>query len=378
MEFKSNNMIRLSKSIIGEQETKAVKEVIENIGYLGMGTEVQKFELEIEGYLGLVNRKCVCVNSGTAALHLAIESITKPGDEVLLPSLTYVATYQAVVAAGCIPVSCEVDPETLTIDINDAEKRMSPRTKAIITVHIASNPGYLSSLYNFANNNGLRVIEDAAQAFGCVYKGTKVGAQGDIVCFSFDGIKNITSGEGGAIITEDMNVLEKVKDARLLGVSKDTEKRYAGSRSWDFDVTSKGYRYHMSNIFAAIGRVQLKRLDNEFGPKRKMLKQEYIDLLALNSNIILQKSIDEADIIPHIFILRILGGKRDAIFKVLTEQGIQVGIHYKPNHLLSLFKSSYNLPITEQIYSEIITLPLHPQVSLDQVNLICTIINQNL
>jgi len=371
-------MIRLSKSIVGPQESQAVKEVIENIGYLGMGEKVREFELAIEKFLQSNDYRCVCVNTGTSALHLAVESVTEPGDEVLVQSLTYVSSFQAIVAANCKPVACEVNPNTLTIDLCDAQKKVNANTKAIMPVHYASNPGNLDEIYAFAKKYNLRVIEDAAHAFGCAYKGKKIGSFGDIICFSFDGIKNITSGEGGAILTNDPIVLDKVRDARLLGVVKDTEKRYAGERSWDFDVYNRGFRYHMSNIFAAIGLVQLSRLENEFGPKRKRLIKLYQKLLSNNLSIVFQQTNKDSDIIPHILSIRVLNGKRDSIRKILLNNDIQVGIHYKPNHLLKLFTKNEKLVITEKIYDELLTLPLHPELTIKEVKYICKIIIENI
>ena len=188
-------MIRVSKSIVGKREAKAVENIISNVGYLGMGEEVRFFENELEAYIGNPDYKAICVNTGTSALHLALESVTNPGDEVLVPSFTFVATYQAITAAGCIPISCDINEDTLLIDLNDAERRLTNKTKVILPVLYASNPFNLSKVYAFSKIFNLRVIEDAAHAFGCNYNGKKIGAQGDIVCFSFDGIKNITSGE---------------------------------------------------------------------------------------------------------------------------------------------------------------------------------------
>lgn len=368
-------MIRLSKSIVGRAESLAIDNVLVNNGYLGMGEEVRLFENEIENYLSCDSYKVVCVNSGTAALHLAIESVTNPGDEVLVPSYTYISTYQAITAAGCVPISCEISDSNLLIDLRDAESRISPRTKVILPVWYASNPEISLEVYAFSRKHNLRVIEDAAHAFGCTFNGKKIGAQGDIICFSFDGIKNITSGEGGAIVSSDMGVINYVKDARLLGVQKDTEKRYRGERSWDFDVTHQGYRYHMSNIFAAIGRVQLKRLDSEFAPKRQSLAKKYFQLLSGIDNISLI-SMDYSKIVPHIFPILINYGNRDKVFNYLLENGIQCGIHYKPNHILSKYKSSYNLKVTEKIYTQVITLPLHPELAEKDIEFICTILKK--
>ena len=267
--------IRLSKSIVGPTEAEAASRVLIEDGYLGMGKETQIFEQEIGEFLGISGDSITCVNSGTAALHLAVQAVVKPGDEVLVQSLTFLSSFQAISATGAIPVPCEINPENLTIDIEDARRRVTAKTRVIMPVHYASNPGNLDEIYDFSGKHGLRVIEDAAHAFGCLYKGKMIGSFGDIVCFSFDGIKNITSGEGGAIITRDEEVKNYVKDGRLLGVQKDTEKRYKSERSWEFDVVHQGYRYHLSNVLAAIGRVQLKRFTMEFKPRRIELSRRY-------------------------------------------------------------------------------------------------------
>jgi dTDP-4-amino-4,6-dideoxygalactose transaminase len=369
-------MIRLSKSIVGYKESEAVQKVINESGYLGMGAEVSEFEIELELFIGNPKFKCVCVSSGTAALHLALEAITNYGDEVLVPSLTYVASYQAITAAGCIPVSCDVDKNTLLIDLEDAKNRITSKTKVIMPVHYASNTSNLNDVYSFAKKNNLRIVEDAAHAFGCIENKIQIGAQGDIICFSFDGIKNITSGEGGAIFTNDINVLNKCKDSRLLGVIKDTEARFKGERSWEFDVTSQGYRYHMSNIFAAIGRVQLKRFISEsFGTKRKDLATTYVDLLKNNKNIRLI-NIDYKISVPHIFPILVNNELRHILISDLKKQNIQYGLHYKPNHLLTKYKEKYSLPICETYYDELLTLPLHPDLKISDVELICKILNK--
>jgi dTDP-4-amino-4,6-dideoxygalactose transaminase len=371
--------LRLSKSIIGQNEANAVTKVLLEDGYLGMGAEVGRFEAEIATYLGVDQAHVVWVSTGTSALHLAVESVVKPGEEVLVPSFTFLSSYQAISAARAIPVSCDIYEDSLTIDIEDAISKITDKTKAIMPVHYASNPASLDKVYELASKYNLRVIEDAAHAFGCSFRSKKIGSFGDIVCFSFDGIKNITSGEGGAIITSDENVLSIVKDGRLLSIEKDSDKRYKGQRSWDFDSTRQGYRYHMSNIFAAIGRVQLKRLDNEFGPKRKILLNKYIELLGSNLDIIFQVQDPEADIIPHIFCIRVLNEKREGLKSALEVSNVPTGIHYKPNHLLTYYGAgNIKLPVTEKIYNEILTLPLHPEIEISDVEQICKLITNYL
>jgi dTDP-4-amino-4,6-dideoxygalactose transaminase len=367
-------MIRLSKSVVGQQEAEAASKVIIEDGYLGMGAEVGKFEQDIAQYLNIPAQNVVCVNSGTAALHLAVDAIIEPGDEILVPSLTFLSSYQAISASGAIPVSCEVLEDALTIDLKDAETRITSKTKAIMAVHYASNLVNHEELYKLAKKYDLRVIEDAAHAFGCEFKHKKIGSIGDIICFSFDGIKNITSGEGGVVISNDEKVLNIVKDTRLLGIEKDSEKRYSGSRSWDFDVKRQGFRYHMSNIFAAIGRVQLTRLETEFAPKRIAIAKAYTNQLGTLADIKLLTYDPDSMIIPHIFPIRVLNQKRDSLKAHLEENGIPTGIHYKPNHLLSFYNTGLTLPRTEKIYSEILTLPLHPELKMDEVKEVCRLI----
>lgn len=371
MQKNMHDSLRLSKSVVGTTEAEALSRVILEDGYLGMGREVQRFEVEIAAYLGVPADAVACVGSGTAGLHLAVEAVTRPGDEVLVQSLTYVASFQAISAARAVPVACEVSSATLTIDLEDAARRVTEHTRAIMPVHYASNPSNLEAIYRFAERHGLRVIEDAAHAFGCTHQGRRIGSFGDVVCFSFDGIKNITSGEGGAVVTRDAVVAERIRDARLLGVERDTTQRYSGGRSWEFDVKHQGYRYHMSNLFAAIGRVQLSRLESEFAPARVALAKRYRQHLHGMADIRLLDT-DLGAVVPHIQPILVEDGRRDSVREYLERQGIATGIHYKPNHLLSLYGGGgVSLPLTESLYEALLTLPLHPELTLADVDRVC-------
>ena len=368
---KQQRLLRLSRSIVGEAEAAAVSRVITDIGYLGMGDEVRLFEEEIAAYLGVSASQVMAVNTGTAALHLAMEAALEPGDEVLIPSLTYVASFQAALGAGCVPVPCDVRLSDGLIDLEDAVRRITPLTRAVMPVHYAGNPAAIDAVYEFAARHNLRVIEDAAHAFGSTHKGRKVGSFGDLVCFSFDGIKNITSGEGGAVVTADPVAAQRIRDARLLSVENDTEKRYAGTRSWDFDVKRRGFRYHMSNLMAAIGRVQLTRLESEFIPARKRLVRIYHDRFKDALGVALL-DLDISAVVAHIYPVRILNGRRAALINALQDKGIPTGMHYKPSHLLTLFGGgAVSLPKAEGLAEELVTLPLHPGLSDDDVHYIC-------
>ena len=355
--------IRLSKSSISQKEKRAVLKVLDK-EFLGMGKDVRIFEEKIKDYIK-TDKEVVCVNTGTSALHLATSALNIGiEDEVLVPSLTYVASYQAISATGAKPISCEINPTTLFIDVEDARKKVTENTKAIMPVHYASNSKGMDEVYKLAKEFNLRVIEDAAQAFGSIRDNKKIGIDGDIICFSFDGIKNITSGEGGAILSNDKEFIQKVKDARLLGVEKDTEKRFKDLRSWDFDVNEQGFRYHMSNIMAAIGIVQIDRI-KEFKNKRQEIAKNYIkELKKIKKVKFLDFNFNE--ILPHIFVIK--AKNRDNLREYLISNNIECGVHYKPNHLLTKYKQEYNLPITERIYNEILTLPCHFDLAKDEQN----------
>lgn len=355
--------IRLAKSTIGDEEKQAVLRVLDN-EYLGMGEEVRLFEQELQEYLQ-TGREVVCVNTGTAALHLALHCLgLRDGDEVLVPTITYVASFQAISATGARPVACDVREDTLFIDVEDAKKRLTANTRAIMPVHYASDSQYVQGIYDFATEHGLKVIEDAAHSFGSTRDGIKVGACGETVCFSFDGIKNLTSGEGGAVVSDDPDLLSLIRDARLLGVEKDTEKRYSGRRSWEFDVKQQGFRYHMSNIMAAIGRAQLGRIDSAALTRQEIVAWYLSTLDGLADIEPLQ--LDYDNIVPHLFVVKVKGGKRDGLRDYLVGNGIECGVHYQPNHLLTRFRSDYRLPVAEKAYGEILSLPLHLDLSVSQ------------
>jgi dTDP-4-amino-4,6-dideoxygalactose transaminase len=364
----NQKIIRLSKSCIGNAEKAAVQGVL-NREYLGMGAEVQQFEEALTEFFG---RPAVCVVNGTASLHLALQACgIGRGDEVLVPSLTYIASFQAISATSAKPVACDINSETFQLDLADAEQRITPRTRAIMPVHYTGGVGDLDALYALVKKHNLMVIEDAAHAFGTTYKDRRIGSFGDVACFSFDGIKNITSGEGGCIVTDNEIVLQKVRDARLLGVEKDTDKRYSGQRSWDFNTTAQGWRFHMSNIMAAIGIEQLKRFP-EFAAERQQLAKQYDRLLSGHPSI---KPVprDYKTVVPHIYVVRICGMKdRKRIQQKMLEKRIEIGHHYQPNHWLSFFQDEKHRPllVTDTVFPELMSLPLHPDLTEEDINYI--------
>ena len=356
--------IKLSSAYFGEEEIEAVARVLRG-QVVNMGQEVKLFEEELHEFFGRPESKVTCVHSCSAALQLSVQACDiGRDDEVLVPTLTFVSTFQTVKANGAIPVPCDVDLDDGFIDLNDAESRLTNKTKAIIPVLFAGCSSKINKVYEFAKVHNLKVIEDAAHCFG----DENIAKRDGILCFSFDPIKNISCGDGGCILTSQDEITERLKDMRLLGVIGDTEKRFSGKRSWNADVKEQGWRLHMNNIAAAIGRAQLAKF-----PEIRKLRQRNANLYLENLNDIDEIQlfpIDAKTAVPHIFPIIVKNEKRDELKNFLAEAGIETGIQYKPNHLLSYFNMGYSLPNAEKLYSELLSLPVHPWVSEDDIEYI--------
>ncbi len=358
-------MIKASRGCCGEEELAEVKEAFE-YGYFGLAYKTNEFEQELGKYLG-TDRFAIAVSTGTNALHLALDTVgIKEGDEVIMPSFTFVATAQAVVMCGGKPVFCEVNPVTFLIDIEDVKKKITKRTKAIIPVHYAGHPCDMDALMKIKEETGIRIIEDAAHAFGTYYKGKKIGSFGDITCFSFDSIKVMTCGEGGAIVTDDSKFDDLSRKKRLLGIDRKTmHVKDWKKRSWVYDVPTLGYRYHMSNINAAIGLAQIKKVDRFIERRRQLCHVYDEELRAVDSVIVMP---DEYDLIaPFMYVIRVKMGVRNRLKDYLMKHDIESGISYIPCHHFSLFRDNVNLPITDAIYEEILCLPMHYGLSDEDV-----------
>lgn len=367
-------MIKSSRGCCGAEELAEVKEAFD-YGYFGLAYKTNEFEQEIGKYLG-TDRFVITTNTGTNALHLALDSIgIKEGDEVIMPSFTFAATAQAVVMCGGTPVFCEVEPDTFLIDMEDVKKKLTDRTKAILPVHYAGRPCDMDALMKLKKETGIRIIEDAAHAFGSDYKGQKIGSIGDITCFSFDSIKVMTCGEGGAIVTDDPVFDDLSRKKRLLGIDRKTmHVKDWKKRSWVYDVSTPGYRYHMSNINAAIGLAQIKKMD-KFIERRRELCHLYDG--ELQGVLGLAVMPDEYDTItPFMYVIRVKDGKRNALKDYLMEHDIESGISYIPCHHFSLFQGEEHLPVTDEIYEEVLCLPMHYELSNDDVKEVCSVIKE--
>ncbi|MCQ9207531.1 MAG: DegT/DnrJ/EryC1/StrS family aminotransferase [Omnitrophica bacterium] len=352
-------MIQVARPLLGKAELDSVDRVLKT-GWLGMGDKVFQFETKLKE---MFKRKhAICVNTGTTALHLALDAIgLKKGDEVIVPSFTFVATVQPIVMCGGIPRFCDIRTEDLNMDVRHAGKLISKKTKAIIPVHYGGAPCNMSEILKLAKKHRLRVIEDAAHAFGSRYNGRLIGSFGDITCFSFDPIKTITCGEGGAILLDDRGLSETVTKKRMLGIDKDTWSRYKHKRSWFYEVHMKGYRYHMGNMNAAIGIAQLAKF-KKFAKKRKQIAKFYDDKLSnLGAVRIIKRNY--SSITP--FNYTILAEERDRLMEFLNGKGIITAINYIPNHLQPFFKrNKASLPNTESVYEKILSIPLHAALRL--------------
>lgn len=344
---------------IGEDTKQHLNNALD-IGWLGMGASTKEFEERISEFLELKNRYVVSTNTGTSSLHIALRVAgVSSGDEVITPSFNYVADHQAIKMAGANVVMCDIRDDNLGIDCKKAEELITDKTKAIIPLHFAGIPCEQEKVFQLAKKYNLRIIEDAMHAFGTTINGKKIGSYGDITCFSFDPVKVITSIDGGCVIVNQKEELEKAQHLRLLGVDKDTVERYKNKRSWDYDVVSEGYRYHLTNIMASVGISQIKRI-NEFIKSRQKVCQQYNNAFAKISGLKIPQT-DFSDISPFIYSLRVLDGKRELLIKHLHNLSIDVGVHFIPVHRHTYFTNSRygDMTVTEKVVKEVLTLPLH-------------------
>jgi dTDP-4-amino-4,6-dideoxygalactose transaminase len=361
----THKLVRLSKSCISDDEVAAVTAVLKD-EYLGMGSHVQKFEIALETFFG---SKVATVNTGTSAIQLALQAVgCTIGDEVLVPSLTYLATYQAISATGAKPISCDVNLSKGMLCIEDCKRKITQKTKAFIPVFYAGATDLLEEYLNFEDEVGIKCVFDAAHAFGSKLNNKIVGSGRGIYCFSFDGIKNITCGEGGCVVSQDDSVIQAVTTARQLGITDEHKAKYSGERLWTFDVDTQGWRYHLSNINASIGLVQLSRF-NKLALRRQEIAKRYDCLLKDRRDIFLFSN-DYDQTVPHIYVVKILGLKnRDQLRSDLRELNIETGVHYFPNHLLTLYKNdNLRLPNVESLFLGILTLPIHPDINDNDVD----------
>jgi dTDP-4-amino-4,6-dideoxygalactose transaminase len=363
--------IPLSDIDFGPEETAAVLNVLES-RWLTMGGVTQAFESEFSAYVGA--KHALAVTNCTAALHMACMAIgLGSGDEVILPALTFVATANAVRYTGATPVFADVISEhNLNISPESIKRLITPRTRAIIVVHYAGYPCDMPRIMDIAKKHKLYVIEDDAHAIGSELDGIKLGNWGDIGCFSFFSNKNMTTGEGGMVTTNDDGFAEKLRLFRSHGMTTMTWDRHKG-HAWSYDVVELGYNYRIDEIRAALGRVQLGKLDAN-NARRLHLTQVYRDALQeLTPKITVpfdnHSGISSAHIMP---VLLPDGTDRTRFMENMKSQGIQTSIHYPPIHHFTAYQNVTNsiLPVTENVVGREVTLPLYPTMSDEDVLLV--------
>lgn len=353
---------------LGIDTIRHLSETLE-IGWLGMGAKTKEFEERISEFLELDGRFVVATNTATSALHLALRAIgVGEGDEVITPSFNCVADQQAIRMAGAEPVMCDILEENLGIDCKKAEELISEKTKAIIPLHYSGIPCNQKEVYDLAQKYNLRVIEDCCHAFGTSINNKKLGSYGDIAFFSFDGVKTLTSIDGGCVIVKNEEEFKKIQYMRLLGMDKDTLERYKNKRSWNYDVITEGYRYHLNNVMASVGISQIKRIDEMIDSRRKVCKY-YNNAFKNLPEIKIPKS-DFENISTFNYYIRVLNNKREELIEHLKILEIETGIHWTPVHKFSFFSDSKrgDLTVTEKIANEILTLPLHSNMNQEFID----------
>lgn len=371
----------LSDIAFGDEEANAVADVVRS-KWLSMGPRTEKFEQRFAELMGAPH--AVAVANCTAALHLALIALdVGPGDEVLLPSYTFVATANSVMYQRATPVFVDINgPGDLNLDVADLERKITPRTRAIIVVHLAGFPVDMDRIMRIAKQHNLVVVEDACHAIGADYhgeansafRGQKAGTIGDVGCFSFFANKNLPTGEGGMILCRDPAIAQRIKLARSHGMTKSSWDKAAG-RAVDYDVVQPGFNYRCTELTSAIGLVQLEKLLRHNAARRDLVAK-YRERLSQVPEITLPFADRLDDSAHHIFpIVLEHAGMRERFRQLLNEQGIQTSVHYPPVHEFTFYRENYpsqhDLDHTCDVASREVTLPLHPLLTFEDVDVIC-------
>ena len=369
-----NSFIPLSRPTIEEEEIEEVVNCLKS-GWITTGKLTARFEEEFKNYIGC--KHAIAVSSGTAALHLAYITLgIGPGDEVITSPITFCATVNMIEITGATPKFADIDPNTLQISPDDIENRITPNTKAIVPVHFAGQPADLDCLKKIAKKHGLSLVEDAAHAVGTEYKEEKIGKNSELAIFSFHPIKNITTGEGGMVVTSNSSFAEKIKILRFHGLSADAWRRYERGGNPRVMVLMPGFKYNFMDIQAAIGIHQLPKL-SEFNKRRAEISQIYDEAFS---------SIDEVEPISpvsyphlhthHLYIIKLsiekLKVDRYQFIEFLKEEGIGSGVHFEAVHLMPYYREKYgfakgNFPKAEFVSERILSIPLYPMMKNSDV-----------
>ena len=363
--------IPVFRPLLEDEEMAAARQALE-LGWLGMGSYVGRFEDKLKEVVGAADRHVVAVSTGHAALHLALMGAgIGPGDEVITPSFNNVADFQAIVAVGASPVFCDIDPVSLCVDLDRAEELISPRTRALIVMDYDCVLCDHDRVADLAARRGIRIVHDAAHSLGSRHRGRPVGSFSDIAMFSFDPVKTITCIDGGALVVRTAEEANALREMRLIGMGQPSSVMYQNQRAWTYDVARLGFRYHLANLHAAIGLAQLGKLDVIAGTRREACRTYNARLAGVPGITVPQT--DFADVTPFLYYLRVEGDRRDAFRQHLADRGIDTGIHWQPGHWFKLFRDCRrgDLTVTERVGREIVSLPLHSKMAAATLDRVC-------
>jgi perosamine synthetase len=355
--------VQLFRPQLSEEAVRAASEVLRS-GWLGLGPKTEEFEAAFASYTGAP--WCVGLNSCTAALHSALHVLDMPaGSEVITTALTFVATNHAILYVGAKPVFADIEPDTGNLSVASVADRITDRTRAIMLVHYGGYPADIDEFYSLARERGIRVIEDCAHACGATYKGRQVGSHGDLHAFSFHAIKNLPMGEGGALTVRSKEHYERLRRLRWFGIDKETFRRTTEDRpQWEYDVTEVGFKYQMNDIQGAIGLEQLRILD-EGNARRAAIAGQYREALSKTPGVRLTRG--ESDRTSSFHLCPILVENRHGLVAKLRKAEIEVGVHYRRNDEYRMYERQ-DLPHTEYFWRSVLSLPMHLQLTDEQVS----------
>jgi dTDP-4-amino-4,6-dideoxygalactose transaminase len=354
---------------IGEAEVESVVETLRS-GWLTTGPKVRRFEADFAQYVGC--QHAVAVNSATAALHLALEAIgIQEWDEVLIPTMTFAATAEVVLYFKATPILVDCRQDTLNVEPDQIEQAITPKTRAIIPVHIAGQACDMDRILELARDYDLKVIEDAAHALPARFQGQMIGTMGDITCFSFYATKTITTGEGGMATTESPEWAERMRIMGLHGISQDAWKRYTEEGSWYYEILYPGYKYNLTDIAAAIGIEQLKKCDRFWG-SRQRCAMLYNEGLRDVPGIITPYVAPDVQHAWHLYVIQLaleqLRIGRNEFIALLKQQNIGTSVHFIPLHLHPYYRATFgyrpqDLPNASSAFERIVSLPIYPRMT---------------
>jgi len=368
-----DTFLPFSPPSIGQEEIDEVTAALRS-DWITTGPRTKEFERAFGAYVGAPGGTSLMLNSCTAGLHVALVALgVGPGDEVIVPTLTFAATANVVEHVGARPVLVDVRPDTLCIDPEAVAAAVTPRTKAVMPVHYAGQAADLDPIFALAERHGLHVVEDAAHAIPTTYRGRTVGSRGNFASFSFYATKNLTTAEGGAL-TGDPELLEKARVIGLHGMSADGWKRFDKSGSWEYDIEMPGFKYNMTDLQAALGLRQLAKLAG-FHARRREVAARYGAAFGSDERFEAPVEADYGTSAWHLYVLRLAplpGLERNAFVDELKRRNIGFSVHYKPLHMMSFYREKYGyrpgeFPVAEDAYRRMLSIPLHPRLTDEDV-----------